>query len=73
MTERSIITEWPKRPVDLIYPLGHDRKCQGLCPVCGKPVDIDAFEGDLEWKEYQISGMCKSCQDYTFIGGHRIL
>ena len=70
MTERKIITEWKKRPVDLFYPLGYERKTQGLCPTCGKPVDVNKFEKEIEWKEYQIAGMCKECQDKTFEGEH---
>lgn len=34
------------------------------CVTCGLPVT--AFRNELSVKEYQISGMCQSCQDSVF-------
>lgn len=53
-----------KRPVDLIFPEGYERKRAGFCPTCGEPVS--EFRDELSKKEYQISGMCQSCQDEVF-------
>ncbi len=35
-----------------------------ICPTCRKP--IGEFRNDLSRKEYEISGMCQSCQDSVF-------
>lgn len=68
MEERQLVTDWSKRPVDLIYPKGHVLKTQGKCPTCGKDITqdmIDSFE-PVEWREYKISGICKACQLKVF-------
>ena len=36
----------------------------GLCPMCGMPVGT--FNNDISRKEFEISGMCQSCQDVFF-------
>ena len=36
------------------------------CPFCGKAVDINNFRDELSLKEFQISGLCQSCQDDFF-------
>jgi hypothetical protein len=38
----------------------------GMCPFCQKPVTIEDFRDDLSRREFQISGMCQSCQDDIF-------
>jgi len=43
-----------------------DRVEQGLCPTCGEKVDTSKFTSSLDWKEYNISGMCKECQNKVF-------
>ena len=44
---------------------GVDREQAILDEVCvGKPVD--AFRTDMDAKEYEISGLCQSCQDNLF-------
>ena len=58
--------DWTKRPVDHIFPLGYDLKCQGKCPTCKKDVDPAEFKDELSYKEYLIAGMCQSCQDKVF-------
>ena len=40
---------------------------EGKCPFCGNKVNEDEFRDELSLKEYNISGMCQSCQD-TFFG-----
>jgi hypothetical protein len=39
---------------------------QGLCAFCAKAVKETDFEDELSKKEFNISGMCGSCQDQTF-------
>ena len=36
------------------------------CPLCRKPIEPDEFKDELSLREYQISGMCQSCQDGFF-------
>lgn len=33
---------------------------------CGKPVNALDFTDWLSAKEYQVSGLCQSCQDFVF-------
>lgn len=37
-----------------------------LCPFCGQPVRIEDFKDALSRREYEISGMCQTCQDAFF-------
>lgn len=36
----------------------------GQCPTCGNEIGI--FRDRLSEKEFEISGMCQTCQDVTF-------
>ena len=38
----------------------------GQCPLCGKKIKDAEFKDELSAKEYQISGMCQTCQDKIF-------
>jgi hypothetical protein len=44
-----------------------DEVCVAAPIGCGKPVD--AFRTDADAKEYEISGLCQSCQDDLFDDG----
>ena len=39
---------------------------QGKCPMCNSVVLFDEFTDALSEREYQISGLCQSCQDKIF-------
>lgn len=39
---------------------------QGDCPLCKHKVDKDEFRDELSRKEFEISGLCQSCQDDIF-------
>jgi len=54
-----------------------ERAEKGLCPFCSKTVayhnqlfllliDAAEFRDDLSRKEFEISGLCQTCQDKTF-------
>ena len=43
-----------------------DEVCVPAPIGCGKPVDY--FRTDADAKEYEISGLCQSCQDNLFDG-----
>jgi hypothetical protein len=43
-----------------------DEVCVPAPIGCGKPVA--KFRTDADAKEYEISGLCQSCQDKLFIG-----
>jgi len=36
------------------------------CPFCEKTIDINNFSDELSLKEYEISGLCQTCQDKMF-------
>ncbi len=38
----------------------------GKCPMCGTVIHKDSFDGPLSFKEFQISGMCQTCQNDVF-------
>jgi hypothetical protein len=40
---------------------------EGKCPFCDKVIDADTeFRDQLSIKEFNISGLCQSCQDGVF-------
>lgn len=39
---------------------------QASCPICGSEITYDEFTDDLSVREFEISGMCQSCQDMFF-------
>lgn len=41
----------------------------GLCPSCGRKIDVEDFRDALSKREYKISGLCQTCQDKVFGGG----
>jgi hypothetical protein len=43
-----------------------DRIDRGLCPLCESPIDYTSFKDPLSKREFEISGMCQSCQDSIF-------
>lgn len=43
-----------------------NRKHEGKCPFCGKSVNEHDFRDELSKKEFQISGLCQSCQEEVF-------
>ncbi|MGV9173509.1 MAG: hypothetical protein ACOC44_01285 [Promethearchaeia archaeon] len=53
------------RPLALIYPVALERLKQGKCVRCQKP--IKQFRDEPSLREYQISGLCQSCQDFFFL------
>lgn len=38
----------------------------GRCPLCTHPVDPSSFSDALSRREWEISGLCQSCQIETF-------
>jgi hypothetical protein len=43
-----------------------ERLNAGLCPTCGGEVDQRLFTTDADHSEFEITGMCKTCQDQLF-------
>ena len=43
-----------------------ERMRKGLCPLCGKPIVYAEFRDSISLQEYDISGMCQTCQDEFF-------
>jgi hypothetical protein len=39
---------------------------KGRCPFCCLPVDESDFKDELSKKEFELSGMCQSCQSKFF-------
>ena len=47
---------------------GEDVKAveRGDCPLCKRKVDKDEFRDAISRREFEISGLCQSCQDDIF-------
>lgn len=43
-----------------------DRVKAGCCPTCGIKIDVAQFTNSKSRKEFDISGMCQTCQDRFF-------
>lgn len=43
-----------------------ENKKNGICPFCGKDVKIEELRDNKSREEFQISGLCQSCQDDVF-------
>lgn len=39
---------------------------EGVCPFCGKEVNMDEFKDTASKDEFELSGLCQSCQDDFF-------
>lgn len=53
-------------PVAQIFPEQVNEVSAGNCPLCKKHVIYEDFKDDLSITEYNISGMCQTCQDDIF-------
>ena len=51
--------------IKLLMPKQYNLIMSGRCPICGEKVDKSTLEGDY-LIEFNISGMCKKCQDRIF-------
>jgi len=41
---------------------------EGKCPICQHEIRLNDFRDQASVREYQISGMCQTCQDEIFGG-----
>lgn len=55
-----------KRPVDFLFPEGYARKQMRLCPFCSVAINPGDFRDPISLREYEISGLCQTCQDEVF-------
>ena len=53
-----------KNIVEKIFPGTIEKIEKKICPICNNP--IGEFKDRLSRKEYEISGMCQTCQDEIF-------
>ncbi len=55
---------------DILRAAGFDKEVnlveENKCPFCNKDIDVDSFKNDLSKTEFEISGLCQSCQDEVF-------
>ena len=58
---------------DIMKKAGFDKEVEHVshrrCPFCHIDIDPLAFRDDISRKEFNISGLCQTCQDKTFGGG----
>ena len=55
-----------KKVMRRIFPEEVRRIEAGKCPLCNEFIDPTAFRTDNDIKEFNISGLCQSCQDEVF-------
>jgi|TARA_B100000315_G_C14455931_1_gene531390 hypothetical protein len=36
------------------------------CNTCPKEINFSKFKNELDWKEFKITHMCKTCQNQVF-------
>lgn len=64
----------PTRPSDLLFPEAqrvgaiHERRCVNPPFGCGSAIHGE-FRDEVSMREFEISGLCQSCQDAVFGGG----
>jgi hypothetical protein len=66
LSEPEMIPDF--RPVDILFPEERARKEMALCPFCDNAISESDFRDKVSLREYQISGLCQSCQDEVFSG-----
>lgn len=54
------------RPVDILFPEQYARKQMRICPFCDNAISIGDFRDPISLREYEISGLCQTCQDGIF-------
>jgi len=55
---------------EIMKAMGFEREVrmaeEGLCPFCGKEVNIDDFRDKISLKDFGVTGLCQGCQDKTY-------
>lgn len=46
-----------------LFPSAKENILKNLCPICSAAIEMGDFKDDLSRAEYEISGLCQSCQD----------
>lgn len=54
------------RPIDILFPEQAAAKAMRLCPFCNIAVNPGDFRDPISLREYEISGLCQTCQDGIF-------
>lgn len=52
--------------MDALFPGATENIAKGNCGFCGEPVGDKSDWNAGDHAEYEISGMCKKCQDAAF-------
>lgn len=64
MSERNPVIQ---ELLEKVFPDETQRIKEGKCPFCGKKINPEnEFRDDLSRREFNISGLCQSCQDDFF-------
>lgn len=63
-SREEVARDFENKPAGRIFTQAADQIRRGICPTCGK--EVGEFRDALSRKEYEISGMCQSCQDKVF-------
>jgi len=59
----------PNKPILEMFPHLKETIANGICPFCGKKIDVNSFRDALSLREFEISGICQVCQDDFFGNG----
>ena len=55
-----------KEIVKQVFPEAVENYQNGICPFCKQKINPDDFRDELSRKEYDISGLCITCQNKVF-------
>jgi len=67
MEEKDIFNLMKDPDVREKFEVINKRRVDGDCPFCGEPIDhIHGFRDELSRREFEISGLCQTCQDEVF-------
>lgn len=70
LIQECINEEMDQKKKDMLNKVGFGDAVKAIeakkCPFCKKPINDKDFRNPISKKEFEISGLCQSCQDSVF-------
>lgn len=63
-TPEEVAESFSRKPAGMVFPEAVDAIKNEKCPFCRE--DIGEFKDEISKREYEISGLCQTCQDGVF-------
>lgn len=64
----ALVQQQAAKPVDVVFPDRRTKMAQAICTGCGKDEGYLDFVDNVSVIEWELSGLCQSCQDGVFGG-----